>query len=73
MLFAQSDCNNVPTDGNGCTPAHYTASHNHIDCLRFMVKHGSDKEAPDGSGRTLAHMVSKGKGHGPNYYMVVRE
>ena len=60
------------TNGNGCfkdsmgTPrlmavavAHYTASHNHIDCLRFLVKHGSDKEAQDGMGRTLAHMVSR--------------
>ncbi len=57
VLFIQSDCNSVPVDSNGCTPAHYTASHNHIDCLRFLVKHGSDKEAQDGMGRTLAHAV----------------
>lgn len=58
MLFLQSDCDTTVEDGSGFTAGHHAAAKDHLDCLRFLVKHGSDKEVRENHGRTLAHLVN---------------
>ena len=55
--MVQGNCDILATDQAGCIPAHFAAKKDHLDCLRFLVKNGTELMTKDGSGKTPAHMV----------------
>ena len=57
VCLVERDCDITIGDNAGNLPIHCAAAHNHLNCLRFLVKQGTSKEASQGDGKTPAHVV----------------
>lgn len=58
ILLVQRDCDITLTDNNGYLASHHAARHNKLDCLRFLVKQGSNIEATQADGKSPSHVVN---------------
>ena len=56
-FISLSDIKLVPGDENGLQAVHEAASHNRLDCLKYLVKKGAKTSAVDKLKRTSTHVV----------------
>lgn len=58
MCLVERDCDTTVGDSNTYLAGHLAARYDKVDCLKYLVKQGTAIDAPQGEGKTCAHIVS---------------
>ncbi len=69
MCLIERDCDITLGDAAGNLPMHVAARHDHVDCVRFLVKQGSLMEFTQQEGKMATHIVSMATLNSLSHYL----